>query len=165
MDEHTNFLWYCFMKIEDETKHHVINLILDLQKDKNITVQFIRCENSGENKDIQQAIIPISKIKVKFEVTAPDTPQKNGKIERKFATLYGKIRATLNKAEFTWSLCHSMWAYCTLLITKLDNAHIFSDVHFSPYALFYYYNPAWLPHLHSFGEIAIVKNPKKIRPN
>jgi hypothetical protein len=77
---------------------------LDLQKDKNITVNFIRCDNSEENKDIQQAIILIPKIKVKFEFTAPDTPQQNGKIERKFATLYGKVRATLNEAEFTWPL-------------------------------------------------------------
>jgi hypothetical protein len=100
------------------------HLILDLQKDKNITVNFIRCDNSGENKDIQQEIIPIPKIKVKFEFTAPDLPQKNGKIERKFATLYGKVRATSNKAEFTWPLRRGMWAYCALLITNLDNALI-----------------------------------------
>jgi hypothetical protein len=56
-----------------------------------------------------------------------------------------------------------MWAYCALLITKLDNALIRSDVHLSPYELFYEYNPSWLPHFHSFGEIAIVQNPKKIQ--
>jgi hypothetical protein len=53
MDEYTNFLWSFFMKTKDETKNHVITLVLDLQKDKNITVNFIRCDNSGENKDIQ----------------------------------------------------------------------------------------------------------------
>jgi hypothetical protein len=163
MDEYTNFLWSFFMKTKDETKHHVITLILDLQKDKNITVNFIRCDHSGETKYIQQAIIPIPKIKVKFEFTAPDTPQQNGKIERKFATMYGKVRATLNEAEFTWPLRRSMWAYCALLITKMDNALIHSDVHLSPYELFYNYNPAWPPHLHSFGEIAIAKKPKKIQ--
>jgi hypothetical protein len=110
MDEYKNFLWTFFMKTKDETKHHVINLILDLQKDKNIKVQFIRCDNSGENKDIQQDIIQIPKIEVKFEFTAPDTPQQNGKIEHKFVTLYGKVRATLNEAEFTWPLRRSMWA-------------------------------------------------------
>jgi hypothetical protein len=55
-----------------------------------------------------------------------------------------------------------MWAYCALLITKLDNA-IRPDIHLSPDELFYDYNPAWLPHLHSFGEMAIVKKPKKIQ--
>jgi hypothetical protein len=63
MDEYTNDLWTFFMKTKDETKNHVINLILDLQKDKTITVNFIRCDNSGENKDIQQAIIPIPRLK------------------------------------------------------------------------------------------------------
>jgi hypothetical protein len=75
MDEYTNFLWSFFMKTKDETKHHVINLILDLQKVKNIAVKFICCAISGENKDIQQAIIQVPKIKVNFEFTAPDTPQ------------------------------------------------------------------------------------------
>jgi hypothetical protein len=109
------------MKTKDETKHHVINLILDLQKDKNIKVKFICYDNSGENRDIQQEIIQIPKIRVQFEFTAPETPLKNGKIEPNFATLYGKVRATLNEAEFTWPLCRGMWAYCELLVTKLDS--------------------------------------------
>jgi hypothetical protein len=136
VDEYTNFLWSFFMKTKDETKHHVITLILDLQKDKNIKVKFICCDNSGENRDIQQEIIQIPKIRVQFEFTAPDTPQQHGKIERKFATLYGKFRATLNESEFTWPFRRGMWAYCALLITKLDNALIRSDVHLSPYELF-----------------------------
>jgi hypothetical protein len=151
MDEYTKFLWSFFLKTKDETKHNVINLILDLQKDKIIKVTFICYDNSGENKDIQQENIQIPKIKIQFKFAAPDTPQQNGKIERQFVTLYGKVRATINKAEFTWPLRRGMWAYCALLITKLDNALIRSDVHLSPYELFFDYNPAWLPHLHSFG--------------
>jgi hypothetical protein len=56
-----------------------------------------------------------------------------------------------------------MWAYCALLITKLDNALISADVHLSPYELFYGYNHAWFPHLHQFGYMAIVKKPKHIQ--
>jgi hypothetical protein len=55
-----------------------------------------------------------------------------------------------------------MWAYCALIFTKLDDALIPSDVNLSPSELFYDYNPAWLPHLQSFGENAIVNKPKKI---
>jgi hypothetical protein len=32
MDEYINCLWSFFMKAKDKTKHHVINLVLDLQK-------------------------------------------------------------------------------------------------------------------------------------
>ena len=41
------------------------------------------------------------KLGVRFEFTAPNTPQQNGVTERKFATLYGRGRAILNKAGFT----------------------------------------------------------------
>jgi hypothetical protein len=47
-------------------------------------------------------------MRCKFEFTAPDSPQQNGKIERKFATLYGRVRAILNGAEFTANLMHVM---------------------------------------------------------
>jgi hypothetical protein len=46
MDEYTNYSWSYFMKTKDETIHHVINLILDLQKDNNIKVKFICCNNN-----------------------------------------------------------------------------------------------------------------------
>jgi hypothetical protein len=90
MDEYTHYLWYYFLKSKDESKHKLLSLILDLQKDKDIKFQCIPCGSSGENRDIQQAIIEIPKIKANIEYTAPDTPQQNGKIEHKFATIYGK---------------------------------------------------------------------------
>jgi hypothetical protein len=33
---------------------------------------------------------------IKFEFLGPRTPQRNGKVERKFQTLYGRIWAMLN---------------------------------------------------------------------
>jgi transposase InsO family protein len=104
MDEYTNIIWSFFMKTKDETKHHVINLILDLPKDKNIKIKFICCDNSREYEDIQQEIIQIPKIKIQFVFTAPDTPQQNGNIECNFRTLYGKVCSTLNEAKITWPL-------------------------------------------------------------
>jgi transposase InsO family protein len=46
----------------------------------------------------------------KIEFTAPDSPQQNGKVERMFATLYGRVRDMLNEAHFNWPLHHAMWA-------------------------------------------------------
>jgi hypothetical protein len=57
----------------------------------------------------------------KFEYTAPGTPQKNGKIERKFATHYRKSRAMLNAATFNWPSRHKMWAYSANQATVLEN--------------------------------------------
>jgi hypothetical protein len=57
MDEYTDFLCSFFMKTKDETNHHELNLILDSQKDKNITVKFIRCDNSGQTKTFNKKSI------------------------------------------------------------------------------------------------------------
>jgi hypothetical protein len=45
----------------------------------------------------------------------------------------------------------------------LDNELVRRDVKMSPHKFYYRFNPAWIPHLHPFGEIAIVNNPKMIQ--
>jgi hypothetical protein len=56
-----------------------------------------------------------------------------------------------------------MWAYCAKLVTKLENVLVQPEMRTTPHELFYGENPAWIPHLHSFGEIAVVKLPDKIQ--
>jgi transposase InsO family protein len=41
---------------------------------------------------------------IKFEFSGPRTPQRNGKVERKFQTLYGRIRPMLNGADLEGEL-------------------------------------------------------------
>jgi hypothetical protein len=50
----------------------------------------MRLDNSGENQNLQQEADKDSESKTLFEFTSPYTPQQNGKIERKFATFWGK---------------------------------------------------------------------------
>jgi transposase InsO family protein len=42
-----------------------------------------------------------SEFNIKFEFTAPGTPQQIGKVERAFPTLFGKTRSMLNAARIT----------------------------------------------------------------
>jgi hypothetical protein len=102
-------------------------------------------------------------LRVQFEYTAPDTPQQNGKIERKFATLYGKTRAMMNQAEFTWTLRHRMWAFCAFYATHLENILLHSNQNKTPYELFHGSLPPWLPHIQPFGSMAIVKTTNDIQ--
>jgi antitoxin component YwqK of YwqJK toxin-antitoxin module len=83
MDEYTNFLWSVFLKHKDDQVQIVIKVIKRFQNETNVKVKYICFDNSGENHDRHPSI------KCKFEYTAPDSPQQNGKIERKFATLNG----------------------------------------------------------------------------
>jgi transposase InsO family protein len=64
---------------------------------------------------------------IKFEYTAPNTPQQNGKIERKFATLYGKIRSILNAAGFPAFLHSRLWSYAAKSVTQLENTIVGSS--------------------------------------
>jgi hypothetical protein len=59
-----------------------------LQNEANDKVKYICFNNSGENHDIQIIIRDCHhSVECKFEYTAPDSPQQNGKIERNIATL------------------------------------------------------------------------------
>jgi transposase InsO family protein len=59
-------------------------------------VDTIRCDNAPENKQLE-AMIKREKLGIRFEYTAPATPQQNGVVERRFATLFGRVR-TMNTA-------------------------------------------------------------------
>jgi transposase InsO family protein len=61
-------------------------------------------DNAGENKTFQTEAEKDRELNLTFEFTAPCTPQQNGKIERKFTTLWGKVRSMLNSAKLPWSL-------------------------------------------------------------
>jgi hypothetical protein len=62
-------------------------LLTDL-KIAGIEVNYIRCDDSGENKVFYNHCCLNGEL-IKFEFSGPRTPQRNGKIERKFQTLYG----------------------------------------------------------------------------
>jgi hypothetical protein len=48
-------------------------------------------------------------------------------MERKFATLYGKIRSVLNAAGFPTFLCSRLWSYAAKCVTQLENTIIDSS--------------------------------------
>jgi Reverse transcriptase (RNA-dependent DNA polymerase) len=95
-------------------------------------------------------------------LTAPYTPEQSGMVERKYATLYGKVRAMLNWANFPDSLRQLLWAQCANHATQLEN--ILSKQNSNTASeLFYGQNSPWIQHLKIFGEIGIVHDHKKIR--
>jgi hypothetical protein len=47
---------------------------------------------------------------IKFEFSGPRTPQRNGKVERKFQSLYGRIQVMLNGADLEGELRDKIWA-------------------------------------------------------
>jgi transposase InsO family protein len=58
---------------------------------------------------------------IELEFSGPRTPQRNGKVERKFQTLYGRIREMLNGAGLEGELRDKIWAECVMNVTHLSN--------------------------------------------
>jgi transposase InsO family protein len=88
----------------------MLHWIYKTQKEANFKIQTIRLDNSGENTALKKLIDGTENQKIKFEFTAPGTPEQNGKIERTFATLYGKTRFLLYSAKLTFLLSKGLWA-------------------------------------------------------
>ena len=162
-DEYTDFLWSKFLKSKDEVVPVMLQWIKEIQKETKLKVKTIRCDNSGENKALQESIKTDYELTTKFEFTAPNTPQQNGKIERKFATLYGKMRAMLNGAKLIPYFREKIWAQCAKLSTQLENIISKSNGEDSAHKKFYGNNPSWIKNLRTFGEIGILNDGRKIK--
>jgi hypothetical protein len=91
---------------------------------------------------------------IKFEYTTPDAPQQNGKFERKFATLYGKIQSVLNAAGFPAFLRSRLWSYAAKCVSQLENTIVDSST-MTASEKFTGSNPKWFKNLRPFGEIVI----------
>jgi hypothetical protein len=86
----------------------MFKLLNDL-KIAEIEVKYICCDDSGENKAFYNACRSNGYL-IKFEFSGPRTPQHNGKDERKFQTLFGRIRAMLNDAGLENDIRSAVWS-------------------------------------------------------
>ena len=80
---------------------------------------------------------PWEHLGIKFEYTSRSTPQHNGVVERKYQTLYNRLRATMNEAGFEDKMRYDLWAECALCVTILENICVNENQDKSPYELFY----------------------------
>ena len=163
MDEYTHLLWSFFITQKNLVSETLLPILILLEKDHNLKIEFIRSDNAPEHIELQKDIMEHPTLSAKFEFTAPNSPQQNGRIERKFATLNGKCRAMLNAAEFNKEIRHKMWAYCAYHATLLDNILIRKDTKETPWKMFYGTNPDHITNLLPFGNMCIVRKNAKIQ--
>jgi hypothetical protein len=74
-----------------ELSGNVIGLIRELIKDKNLG-RLLRLDNAYENYALKKAFKD-ENFFIKFDYSRPQTPQRDGNVERKFLTLHVRIRA------------------------------------------------------------------------
>jgi hypothetical protein len=100
---------------------------------------------------------------VKFEFSGPLTPHRNGKVERKFQTFFGRIRAMLISAGVKDQLRSGVWAECVMTVTFLLNVTSIKNKEVCPYELLFGCKPTLPTRLRSFGEIGVVKTKANIQ--
>ena len=107
MDLYSDMSCSIFLKKKSELAKSTYDFIIDLQKISNVQIKHVRCENAGENIKLDE-LCKEKGLGIKFQYTSPNTPQKNGVDERRFATSYGRIRAMMNGAGLTGDLRRSL---------------------------------------------------------
>ena len=149
------------MKRKSETAGKVIALIKHLKADLNYQVKYIRCDDAGENLKLEEESKKVG-LGVIFEYSAPNTPQQNGKVERAFATLYGRVRSMLNSARLNTEFRRGLWAECARTACALDNLDCNGNKK-PRYVAFHGKDYKGFKHLRKFGEIGIVTKGDKIK--
>jgi hypothetical protein len=94
VDDYSSYCWSYILKRNDELAAEWIGLIKELKNDK-IRVMFLRLDDAGENYALD---------------SGPCTPQRNDKVERKFQTLFGRIRAMMNDSGIEGEFREGLWA-------------------------------------------------------
>ena len=120
VDQATNMKWSFFLKKKDQQVGVIIDLVKNLRKLKPRTARYIRCDNAGENKSLEKQMQKEG-MGTTFEYTPRHTPQQNGKVERNFATLYGRMRAMMKSAALNSTERAELWTEAASTATKLDN--------------------------------------------
>jgi hypothetical protein len=83
-------------------------------------VKYIRCNYAGENGSHERECAKQG-LGIQFEYTGPGTPQFNGRVERKFVTLYSKVCAMLNGAKLPTIKRKGLWTDAARTATDLEN--------------------------------------------
>src|SRR6056300_750676 len=148
MDDASEFQWAKFLKKKNELSDKMITHINHL-RGLGYDIRNIRCDRSGENEKFQRDAEKAG-LGLIFEFTAPNTPQRNGQVERKFATLYGRIRSMLNVARFPKEMRGKLWAEAANTATKIDNILVRERDGKCPYEKFWKTEPTFARHLRVF---------------
>jgi hypothetical protein len=85
VDDFSGYCWSYFLRAKSELKERIVDLVKELKN-----VKFLRLDDAGENFALEK-LCKQQNVDVRFKFSRPWTPQRNGKVEQKFETLYRKI--------------------------------------------------------------------------
>ena len=162
LDDASDITWSSFLKKKSDQVEKLVSFLKDLKAKHNVTVKYIRCDNAGENKKLQERC-ESEGLGITFEYTPSNSPQFNGKVERAFAALYSQVRALNNAAQFTKELRDGLWCEAANHATDIRNMLVSARKASPSYQQFYKREYPGMRTMRKFGEIAIIKNKSGVK--
>jgi hypothetical protein len=163
VDDQIDYCWSFVLKNKSDLKERIDILLTDSKIAIN-NERFIRCNDAGVSMTMKNDP-EIKSFVITFEFSGPRTPQRNGKVERKFQTLYGRIREMLNGADLEGELRDEMSAECVMNVTYLSNITSTKSNFKRPFELFHGEKPTLHDNLKIFCEVGVVTTKEKIQAN
>ena len=160
LDDCTDHIWSYFLTAKSHTRTEMILLLKELLAKYGKVVKYIRCDNAGENKALEKEC-KVQGLGIQFEYTAPGTPQHNGRVERKFATLYVRVRSMLNEANLEQTRRTGLWTEAARTAMLLDTILVSTTKPEASYSTFFGKEAPFVRHLKTFGEVGVVLNHAK----
>jgi transposase InsO family protein len=162
VDDCTDVAWSAFLRTKSSQVDRIVTFIKDLQARHTIKVKYIRCDNAGENKSLEVRSQKEA-LAIEFEYTPTNSPQFNGKVERKFATLFTRVRSFFVAAHIPRDIREKLWPEAGMLATDVENALVPKRKDQASYNTFFKKELPGLRYLRQFGEVAIAKDTRKIK--
>lgn len=116
IDDFSHFTQTYLLKNKSEAAQNLIDYVNELERERDLRVKRIRCDNGGEysSNDLKKFC---KKKGINIEYSLPYSPQMNGKSERMNRSLLDKARTILNESE----LPRHLWGQAVLTATYLLN--------------------------------------------
>ena len=122
VDDYSSFAWGNMLKRKKDQVPTLMKFVRRM-KSRGTPVKFIRCDNAGENKDLQEKCMQSKDLNdIKFEYTPRDAPQYNGRIERKFAVIYSRMRVNFEAAKINKEFRRKLWGEACMAAIDVENA-------------------------------------------
>jgi hypothetical protein len=163
VDDFSKFSWDCFLPKKSGIQIPLAKL-LKANKAAGKPCKFLRCDNAGENESyVQELCVEYDVI---LEMTAPNTPQMNGVVERSFVTCRNRAFATMYCAKLSLETQALLWPEAINTVTKLGNSLPKKGASDDPYTLWYGAEGKKnriLDYLQPFGRVAYITNRSKLK--
>ncbi len=130
-----------------------VKKVFEKAKTLGYTVKYLRCDNAGEN------VYPLTALcaewSVTLELTAPDTPQQNGVVERRITVLRQRANAMMWTADLKEEARTRLWAEAVSMANDVENITCNTLSAKSAYEIVYKEKPKLIAYAVQFGRIGI----------